>query len=202
MKTLNHQFENKKFLVDFLQNIILQSTDQVLVRIHSAIHTTDEIKEVIAVVKQIIPQAHIIGCSAAQIICEGKVIPKSCLVSVSVFEAAEIVTGRINCMKEDGNWKDRQQIAGELVQKLPEKASGFMFVFFPLVYSKIEKFINTFNASELPVWMLGGAACVEDEDGKINSAPDRGRAASSFGYGVCLHQWEGIKYLWGLCLRC
>lgn len=171
MKTLNHQFENKKFLVDFLQNIILQSTDQVLVRIHSAIHTTEEIKEVIAVVKQIIPQAHIIGCSAAQIICEGKVIPKSCLVSVSVFEAAEIVTGRINCMKEDGNWKDGQQIAGELVQKLPEKASGFMFVFFPLVYSKIEKFINTFNASELPVWMLGGAACVEDEDGKINSAP-------------------------------
>lgn len=171
MKTLNHQFENKKFLADFLESITLQDTDQVLVRIHSAIHTAEEVQVVIDIVKKILPQAHIIGCSAAQIICEGKVIPNSCLVSVSVFEYAEIMTGRINCAKEDGDWKSGQQIAEELVQQLPDNASGFMFVFFPLVYSKIEKFINTFNASELSVWMLGGAACVEDEEGKINSAP-------------------------------
>lgn len=169
MKTYNHHFENMTRFANFLDKITIQDTDQVLVRIHSAIHTKEEMTGLARQIKRLMAGAHIIGCSAMQVIMDGKILSDACLISVSVFEKTEIMTGRFNCLREDGTWKSGQTLGHELVHRLSGVGDGFMLVFFPLVYSKIEEFVNTVNESDLSVKMLGGAASMEDEHGNAGA---------------------------------
>lgn len=165
MRTYNYLYENEDILRSFLQGISLQETDRVLIRIHSAIHSKEEMPEFIGRIKSIIPSASIIGCSAMQIINEGRLIPHTCLISVSVFEKSDIVTGRLPCRDEGGEWKSGASLGNELLTNLNAPDNGFMLIFFPLAYSKIEEFVDSINKSAFSMKMLGGAAYLEDEKG-------------------------------------
>lgn len=169
MRTYNHQYENIEILNEFLGNITVQGAEQILIRIHSAIHTKEEMDGLVGQIKQIMPEAHIAGCSALQVIREGKLIPDTCLVSVSVFERADILSGHFSCLGDNGEWKAGQELGEELVQKISSYDHGFLLIFFPLVYSKIEEFVDTINQSGLSVRMLGGAAYMEDAEGNARA---------------------------------
>ncbi|MGN0159774.1 MAG: EAL domain-containing protein [Lachnospiraceae bacterium] len=172
MRTYNHLYENLDCFEKFLNEITLAKSEEILVRIHSGIHTKEEINELVGKIKLVLPKAHIIGCSAMQIIMEGKLIPHSCLVSVTVFENAKIRTERVGCRDVSGAWKTGHELATELNEKIgitnplamEEGKKGFLLVFFPLTYSKIEEFVDTINEAKVPVRMLGGAAYLEDEN--------------------------------------
>lgn len=169
MRTYNYLYEDGDVLCSFLHGISLQESDSVLVRIHSAIHSKEEVKELIGRIKDIIPSARVIGCSAMQIINEGRLIPDACLISVSVFEKSDIVIGRLPCRDSGGVWKSGLGLGNELLKKLATP-DGFMLIFFPLAYSKIEGFVDSINKSGFSMKMLGGAAYLEDEAG--NSRED------------------------------
>lgn len=165
MRTYNYLYESEDILKRFLQGISLQKSDNVLIRIHSAIHSKEEMPEFIGRIKGMIPSARIIGCSAMQVINEGRLIPDACLISVSVFEKSEIFTGRLSCRASDGNWKSGAVLGKELLTDLSAPDNGFMLIFFPLAYSKIEEFVDNINKSAFAMKMLGGAAYFEDEKG-------------------------------------
>lgn len=165
MRTYNYLYENKDFLQSFLQGISVQESDRVLIRIHSAIHSKEDMPDFISYIKSVIPSANIIGCSAMQIINEGRLIPDACLVSVSVFEKSDIVIGRLSCCDADGEWKSGAALGNELLTSLDAPEGGFMLIFFPLSYSKIEGFVEGINKSSFSMNMLGGAAYFEDVNG-------------------------------------
>lgn len=169
VRTYNYLYEKEDALGGFLQGISLQESDRVLVRIHSAIHSKEEMPKLTGLIKEWIPSAQIVGCSAMHIINEGRLIPSACLISVSVFEKADILIGRLSCYDADGKLRNGDELGGELLKKI-ETPNGFMLIFFPLSYSKIEKFTDSINKSGLSVKMLGGAAYLEDEKG--NSRED------------------------------
>lgn len=164
MRTYNYLYENEDVLSSFLQGVSLQESDSVLVRIHSAIHSKEEIRELIGRIKDIIPSAKVIGCSAMQIINDGRLIPDACLISVSVFEKSGIIIDRLPCRDFGGAWKSGSALGNELLKKLGTP-NGFMLIFFPLAYSKIEGFVDCINKSDFSMKMLGGAAYMEDEAG-------------------------------------
>ena len=74
MKTYNHLFETLDNFNDFLDGIMLDRNRQVLLRIHSTIHTADMMEKLAAKLKELLPNAMIIGCSASHVICEGKIL--------------------------------------------------------------------------------------------------------------------------------
>ncbi len=170
MRTYNYQYENDDVLLGCLKGISVQESESVLVRIHSAIHSAKEVTELSGRIKACLPSAHITGCSAMQIISEGRLIPDSCLISVTVFEKSEILTGKISCLDENGEWKGGAVLGNELLNSLNSRGNGFMLIFFPLAYSKIEEFTETVNRAPFSVKMLGGAAYYEDKGG--NARPD------------------------------
>jgi len=165
LRTYNYLYENDDALKKFLQGISLQKSDRVLVRIHSAIHSKEKMPKLVERIKDIVPSAKIVGSSAMQIINEGRLIPNSCLISVSVFENANIFTGRLSCCDSEGKWKCGTVLGDELLDKLNMPDGGFMLIFFPLAYSKIEEFADKINKSDFLMKMLGGAAYLEDEQG-------------------------------------
>lgn len=165
MRTYNHLYENMGLLNEFIEEFSLGSADNVLVRIHSAIHSNEQMEELASEIRRLIPAAQVIGCSTMQVICEGKLYPSSCLVSVTVFEKAQIQTARMNCMDSLRQWKSGRELALEMARNVILGREGFLLLFFPLAYSKIEDFVDTVNKSGIRVKMLGGAAYMEDENG-------------------------------------
>lgn len=161
MKTYNHLFESMKAFQEFVEELSLADAKHILVRIHSAVHGKEEIKSLAEQVQRLLPAAGIIGCSTEQVICEGKLYTESCLISVTVLENAQVSMARLSCLDEKGEWKTGRAIAREMVQKVIGTKAGFLLIFFPLAYSKIEDFVEGVNQSGVEVKMLGGAACME-----------------------------------------
>ena len=85
MKTYNHLFETLENLNDFLDGIELDRSRQLLLRIHSSVHTADTMKELVAELRELLPNAVMIGCSTSHVICEGKIIQGACLISLTVL---------------------------------------------------------------------------------------------------------------------
>ncbi len=165
MRTYNHLYSDIETFHEFLDDISIKRADRMLVRIHSAVHTKEQMQELAGEVRELLPKAEIIGCSTMQVISDGRLYPEACLISITVPERAEVRTARVSCLTEEGGWKEGAVLAEEVVGNVLFGRGGFLLIFFPLPYSKIEDFVETVNETGIPVRMLGGAAYLEDEQG-------------------------------------
>ena len=165
MRTYNHLFTDIAAFHDFLDDIPVKETERMLIRIHSAVHTKEQMQELAKEIRGLFPHAEVIGCSTMQVICDGRLYPEACLISLTVLERAEVRTARVNCLNGDGKWQTGAALAEEVVRDVLFGQGGFLLIFFPLTYSKIEDFVETINETGIPVRMLGGAAYLEDGQG-------------------------------------
>ena len=111
-----------------------------LIRIHSGAHSKDEMTSFLKMIKGVLPKANIIGCSAKYIINNGEITEGKCLISVSTFESADIVTGRISCKNSDGDFCTGKELGDKLLSEIPADGAGFMLIFFPYSYNRIHYF--------------------------------------------------------------
>ena len=76
MFTWNLMFVSQKRLEDTLSQLMVGDGEDkdVLVRIHTAIHTAEEAVDLASFVKRLIPNARILGTSTSAIISGGKLI--------------------------------------------------------------------------------------------------------------------------------
>lgn len=162
MRTYNHLFKSMNRFNDFLDGIGLDRNKKVLVRIHSSIHTMEMIEQIACYIKERIPDAFIIGCSTSQVICEGKIVQKGCLISVSEFENCDIRIGMFSCEDQNGKEKSGEMLGREVSEKLVKGDTGLMLVFFPLSYYKTAKFVENMNQLNDNLKMIGGVSYVAD----------------------------------------
>lgn len=165
MKTYNHIYDSYNNMKNFFEEINPEPNSGVLVRIHSSIHNKDQMQELTKNIYNLLPEAKIIGCSTTHVICDGKLLPDACLISVSIFENAKIQTTHISCLDSNNELKTGKKLAHEAVRNFLSEKNGFLFIFFPLTYGKIEDFVDTINESDTYVKMLGGVAFLRDENG-------------------------------------
>ena len=168
MQTYNHIYLNDEDLQKFIDEFELHKKEKVLVRVHSRCHTREQMTRLLVFIGEKIPNAKIIGCSAMQIICDGKLIPDACLISVSVVEKSDILTARIPCKDKNGEIKNGHKLAREVVKKVLGEKKGILFIFFPLSYGKMEDFVNAINKVAPNIKMIGGAAYLEKDDGGLD----------------------------------
>lgn len=170
MYTYNHIYHNNNEVKAFLRQLRLRISvsDSILIRIHSGIHTKDEMTSLVGVIEEVIPDANIIGCSAKYIIIDGEIQERKCLISVSIFDSASTFTGRISCKNNDGSFCTGEELGKKLLMEIPnDDNTGFMLVFFPYAYSRIDAVIETINISGRHIKMMGGTAVLENEAGEI-----------------------------------
>ncbi|MDE7133117.1 MAG: EAL domain-containing protein [Lachnospiraceae bacterium] len=162
MKTYNHLFESLDNFNDFLDGIIFDRSKQVLLRIHSNIHTADMMEELAANLKELLPNAVMIGCSASHVICEGKILQGVCLLSLTVFENCEIRIGMFSCEQEPGVEKSGEVLGEEVSNALVKGDKGMLLTFFPLSYYKTAKFVEHMDRLNKGLHMIGGVAYVAE----------------------------------------
>lgn len=161
MKTYNHLYESLENFKGFVEGVGFQKDKQFLIRIHSAIHSMDEIQVIAKDIKAVLPEAVITGCSSSVIICEGKLLSDVCLVSVSEFQNCQMRLGTFSCVTEDGTEKSGNELCREISEKIIKDDKGTLLVFFPLSYYKTAKFVTSMNRENKDIRMLGGVAYTE-----------------------------------------
>lgn len=162
MKAYNHLFISIENFKNFIDGIELDRNKEVLLRIHTCIHSMEAIKPLVKEIKEILPKAVIIGCSTAGVICEGRILTDSCLISITSFDDCEMRLGMFSCETSDGKEKDGKTLSEEVSRELVKGDQGLMVVFFPLSYYKTAKFVENMNHLNEGLKMIGGAAYVAD----------------------------------------
>lgn len=152
MKVYNHLYKNKQKFDIFLNGTGIDRSKQALIRIHSAIHSSEEMKALSAEIGELLPNAKIIGCSTPGVILDGKIITDSCLVSITTFDKCEVDSVFIE------KFKSEKQLCSELSEKIIKGRSGFLLIFLPAGFTKGIMLANLINEKAHGVKMLGGAA--------------------------------------------
>lgn len=152
MKIYNHLYRDRRKFSIFLNGTGLDREKQALVRIHTSVHSAEEAAAIARVVTEFLPNAKIIGCSTSGVICDGKILEDSCLVSIATFDGCEIETFYSDACDNE------KQLCAELSEKLVKGRNGFMLLFLPAYYSKGIKLVELINKRLSGVKMLGGAA--------------------------------------------
>lgn len=158
MKSYNHLFVSWGNFRSFLSGINMDYKEKVLVRIHSGIHTEWEMSEFARDIEKLLPEATIIGCSTSHVICEGRIVEKACLISITTFDECEVWGKSYECIYEDGAEKSVELLGKEVAADLQTGEDTMMLVFFPFGYFKTVEFIDYMNVSCPKVKMIGGKA--------------------------------------------
>jgi len=159
MFTWNLQYISKKRLEDTLDQLMISSREQndILVRIHTAIHTAEEAVDLAAAVKRMIPNAQILGTSTSAVISEGKLMHDQCLISVTQMDAGSVLAARIPVAEAGGGMASAEKLCAECAEKAIGKDTKLLFAFFPEDYRDIERFVQISNEQMPGVQMIGGA---------------------------------------------
>ena len=159
MFTWNLLFVSRKRLEDTLtQLMVSEEGKDVLVRIHTAIHTPAEAVDLAAGVKRIIPTAKILGTSTSAVISEGKLIHDQCLVSVTQMDEGSVSAVRIPVKDTDGNMIPAETLCAKAAEKLTGDNTKLLFAFSPKPYLDIDRLVEFSNTRMPGVRMLGGVA--------------------------------------------
>ena len=152
MKVYNHLYRDRRKFNVFLDGIGLDREKQALGRIHSSVHSAEEMALLAGEIKELLPNASIIGCSAWGVICDGKILKDSCLVSILTFDTCQIDTFCCDAAENE------KALCTMLSEQLVRGRNGFMLLFLPASYTKGIKLVEMMNKQFPDVQILGGAA--------------------------------------------
>jgi EAL domain-containing protein (putative c-di-GMP-specific phosphodiesterase class I) len=160
MFTWNLQYISKTRLSDTLRQLMIDSVKgDILIRIHTGIHSTDEAVDLAAFIKGIVPSAHILGTSTSAVINEGRLHPDQCLISITKMSEAKLLSKRIS-FDDDGSGEipDAIKLCRDVKKAVVKKGKGLMFVFFTSGYKDTKRFVDASNDIMPGIQMIGGVA--------------------------------------------
>lgn len=152
MKVYNHLYSDKRKFANFLKGTGLEQDKQMLVRIHSSVHSAEAMSALAKEIKELLPNGKIIGCSAAGVILDGRIIEDGCLISVATFDCSAAETLFAGCTENE------KELCRELSEKLVRGRNGFLLLFLPPSYAGGIKLAELANKRMPGVKMLGGSA--------------------------------------------
>ncbi|WP_457749657.1 FIST N-terminal domain-containing protein [Sulfurimonas sp.] len=114
MKQLNYNYTSKKEFLDYLHlHDVELFNDKILVQMFTSLENKKEIATIASDICAILPHAILIGCSTAGEILEDKMLEKSILVSISIFEKTTL---NALYMDEDNSYNLGIKVASKLLK--------------------------------------------------------------------------------------
>ena len=113
MKTFNIRYRSIEKLKDFLALHAVENEKNILVQIFTSLQSPSKITSLAASIKELLPQAHIVGCTSDGEIIEGKILTQNTIISLCIFQETHIQT----CMILDTQEQQASQIAAHFKQE-------------------------------------------------------------------------------------
>lgn len=157
MFTWNLQYVSKKRLEDTLPQLIDRSEADrdVLVRIHTAVHTPEEAVDLAAFIKRLIPWAKILGTSTSAVISGGKLLHDQCVISVTQMAEGSVRVARFPLGDAGSPAPSGEALCGEVRETLVRDDTKLLLAFFT-DYQEIERFVVCSRTQMPGVQMVGG----------------------------------------------
>ena len=167
MRTCNHIYSTVPQFREFLEENVIDCTAPMFVRIHTAVHDADGMRELLKELKLLLPQAEFIGCSSPAVILNGRKLTEVCMISVTTFTEAEecsMASASIPCFVTGAEGEERMPVAGdELAMQVVDALSlrerkGQLLVFMPENYFQASRFAETIDKLCPDIRIIGGIA--------------------------------------------
>ncbi|MBO4338188.1 MAG: EAL domain-containing protein [Lachnospiraceae bacterium] len=157
MFTWNLQYVSKIRLSETIKQLMPDpGKGDILVRIHTAIHTPDDAVELAAFVKNALPTAHILGTSTSAVLFGGRMLPDQCIISITQMSEGSIKT-LMRPLKDDGDdMIPAEEMCLRLKSDLVCGDDGMMLTFFTEQYREVKHFVEQCNAKMPSVRLIGG----------------------------------------------
>jgi len=159
MFTWNFQYISKKRLaVAFEQLMLRQENGDILVRIHTAIHSESEAVELAKFISALVPGAHIFGTSTSAVINGGKLSPDQCVISVTQMDKGTVRTALLPTFDEDDRPLTPDTLCENVRDAVISDDSKLMLTFLTSKYLDVYSFVDRCNKYFPGVQMIGGLA--------------------------------------------
>lgn len=158
LNCVNFLFSSEQELDDLIISEKLSADDDYLIRIHTCIHTEDNIMTFVNMIQKHFPKAKIIGSSTSGVIYAGGIHTDCCLVSVTRLHFSEVKTCLVRLSGKDGADLRGTVVADKVIDSLISDESLFMLTFVSRPYLKINSFVERFNERAESVNIIGGFA--------------------------------------------
>lgn len=159
MFTWNFQYVSRARLAETFNQLSLNSQrGDILIRIHTAIHSEEEAVELAAFIKEQVPGAHIFGTSTSAIIQDGKVIPGQCVISVTQMTHGSIYTAILPTFDKNDDPLPVERLCMDMRENAAGVDTKLLLTFLTNKYLDVYKFVDMCNDFMPGVRMIGGIA--------------------------------------------
>ncbi|MEN4045683.1 FIST N-terminal domain-containing protein [Sulfurimonas sp. NWX367] len=151
MKQLNYNYTSKKEFIKYLHvNDVPLFDDKILIQMFTSLQNKEEIERIANDVCAILPHAKLIGCSSAGEILEEKMLERSVVLSISVFENTTLHT---LYMDDENSHRLGVKVANALLQEETKCVISFVDGLSHIG----EEYLNGFNScNKTGVLVAGG----------------------------------------------
>ena len=159
MFTWNLQYISRARLAETVNQLMLGTQrGDILVRIHTAIHTEEEAVDLAKFIKELIPNARIFGTSTSAIINKGKLFQNQCIISISQMLTGTVKSDMIPLFNnETGEIYDPDMVC-EKMKSIISEDTKFALAFMTKRYALVSDLIEICNDYFPGVQMMGGLA--------------------------------------------
>ena len=159
MLTWNFQYISKKRLaIAFDQLMLRPENGDILVRIHTAIHTESEAVELAKFISALVPGAHIFGTSTSAVINGGKLLPDQCVISVTQMSKGTVRTALLPAFDDEERPIPPDVLCRNVKEAVIADDSKLVLTFLTGKYLDVYSFVEKCNKYFPGVQMTGGIA--------------------------------------------
>ena len=157
MFTWNFPFVSKKRLEGTLSQLTIggREGNDILIRIHTAIHTAEEAVDLAAFITRIVPSAQILGTSTSAVISGGKLIHDQCVISVTQMDEGSVLAVRLP-VTEAGCIIPAETLCAQAGDIVARSRAKLIFAFFPKPYADVDRFVEASNEQMPDAQLIGG----------------------------------------------
>ena len=153
LRTYNIVFDVETDLAAFCRQNGIECAENILVQVFSGICELEYLQGVRLAVVQALPQAKLIGATTASEIIDGKIINKSCVLAISVFENTKVRTAAVaHC----GN--DCKAAGKRLAEALADDAAKIVIMFGDGLNTQGEEVLRGIASVDATLKVAGGLA--------------------------------------------
>lgn len=151
MKTYSTIYRGYDELETFIKKNRMLTNKEYLIRIYTAVHSTEEAVCIAKNIRKFFPNGKILGSSAKYLIYNGKICEKECIIAFTEFSQTKVVT---NCYSYENITPE--ELSSQVSEDVKKQGTKVIFMHFSDNYMRTYEFLTYFNRNTKDVRAIGG----------------------------------------------
>ncbi len=158
MRSVNFIYSDEDDLKSVINSENFVPDKEYFIRVHTCVHTKDNIMPLVEMILSYLPKSRIIGCSTSGIIFNGEIRSDCCMISITEFNYSSVRTELVSLTDAVGCDIRGSILANRTVDSIVTENSKYMCAFFSRPFVKVSRFVERVNEINNKIQLIGGIA--------------------------------------------